>query len=168
MKSSGDNPAYSRDETSGERLDRNWNELLQELRVMQTGVQLLTGFLLTIPFQSRFEDLNGRQIALFLTLVVLASLTTIALLGVVQLHRTLFRQSRRDSLVAHADRIVRGTIVLIGALLLGVCVLIFDVTLGPVVAWLVGIALLVLAALAWGVYPNRVLAAHERTASSKE
>ena len=39
-----------RDETSAERMDRNWSELLQELRVTQTGVQLLSGFLLTLPF----------------------------------------------------------------------------------------------------------------------
>ena len=45
-------------ETYAERLDRNWNELLQELRVTQTGVQVLTGFLLTVPFSNRFEDLT--------------------------------------------------------------------------------------------------------------
>ena len=43
-----------RDESAADRLDRNWNELLQELRVMQTGVQILSGFLLTVPFQQRF------------------------------------------------------------------------------------------------------------------
>ncbi len=48
-----------RRETPTERLDRNWVELLQELRVVQTGVQLLTGFLLTLPFQSRFRELDG-------------------------------------------------------------------------------------------------------------
>ena len=44
-----------------ERLTRNWNELLQELRVTQTGVQILTGFLLTIPFTTRFPDLDALQ-----------------------------------------------------------------------------------------------------------
>ena len=47
-----------RGETEIERLDRNWNSLLQELRVVQTGVQLLTGFLLTLPFQQRFDILS--------------------------------------------------------------------------------------------------------------
>lgn len=46
--------AVARSETEAERLDRNWSSLLQELRVTQTGVQLLTGFLLTLPFQARF------------------------------------------------------------------------------------------------------------------
>lgn len=48
-----------RGETEIERLDRNWNSLLQELRVVQTGVQLLTGFLLTLPFQQRFDVLSA-------------------------------------------------------------------------------------------------------------
>ncbi len=48
-----------RDETEAQRLDRNWSSLLQELRVAQTGVQLLTGFLLILPFQPRFADLDG-------------------------------------------------------------------------------------------------------------
>ena len=50
-----------RHETPDERADRNWNELLQELRVSQTGVQLLAGFLVTLPFQSRFAELDSFQ-----------------------------------------------------------------------------------------------------------
>jgi len=50
-----------RGETEIERLGRNWNSLLRELRVVQTGVQLLTGFLLTLPFQQRFEVLNEQM-----------------------------------------------------------------------------------------------------------
>jgi hypothetical protein len=65
-----------RRETPAERSDRNWNELLQELRVTQTGVQILTGFLLTLPFQERFEDLDDHQRTLYLILVALAVLTT--------------------------------------------------------------------------------------------
>lgn len=56
-----DELAKQRDETPAERSDRNWHELLQELRVMQTGVQVLTGFLLTLPFQARFTDLDSYQ-----------------------------------------------------------------------------------------------------------
>jgi Family of unknown function (DUF6328) len=55
-----------RGETSLERLDRNWADLLQELRVVQTGVQLLTGFLLILPFQSRFEQLTTTQQTIYL------------------------------------------------------------------------------------------------------
>jgi hypothetical protein len=61
-----------RDETEAERLDRNWNDMLQELRVVQTGVQLLSGFLLTLPFTTRFGDIDVWQQRLYLTLVLLA------------------------------------------------------------------------------------------------
>ena len=65
-----------RNETREEQLDRNWAELLQELRVLQTGVQILAGFLLTLPFQERFEDLDSFQVNLYLANVVIAALTT--------------------------------------------------------------------------------------------
>jgi len=58
-----------RSETEVQRLDRNWLSLLQELRVVQTGVQLLTGFLLTLPFQQRFEILDTRMRAIYLATV---------------------------------------------------------------------------------------------------
>ena len=57
----------ARDETPMQRLDRNWADLLQELRVVQTGVQLLTGFLLTLPFQARFEQLSANEKTIYLT-----------------------------------------------------------------------------------------------------
>lgn len=56
----------ARSETPTMRLDRNWDDLLQELRVAQTGVQLLTGLLLTVPFRSRFLDLVPQQLAVYL------------------------------------------------------------------------------------------------------
>src|SRR5699024_8412941 len=55
-----------RHETKDERSDRNWGELLQELRVTQTGAQILTGFLLTVPFQSRFTELDDVQVTAYL------------------------------------------------------------------------------------------------------
>ncbi|MBK5250221.1 MAG: sodium:proton antiporter, partial [Actinomycetales bacterium] len=65
-----------RHETPAERSDRNWDELMQELRVTQTGTQILTGFLLTLPFQQRFTDLRPDQVRVYLVLVALAVLAT--------------------------------------------------------------------------------------------
>ena len=62
-----------RDETEAQRLDRNWSSLLQELRVAQTGVQLLTGFLLTLPFQQRFTQLDGVMRTVYLVTVAVRS-----------------------------------------------------------------------------------------------
>lgn len=66
----------ARHETTTQRLDRNWEALLQELRVVQTGVQLLTGFLLTLPFQQRFADLTDFEVAVYLVTVALSVVST--------------------------------------------------------------------------------------------
>ncbi|MGK3647284.1 DUF6328 family protein [Pseudarthrobacter enclensis] len=119
-----------RNETREEQLDRNWAELLQELRVLQTGVQILAGFLLTLPFQSRFEDLDEFQVNLYLANVVVAALTTAMILLPVSVHRRLFRKRLKETLVSSADgltKIALGGIALLSA---GTAALVFDVTAG--------------------------------------
>src|SRR5690606_28496311 len=105
-----------RDETPAERSDRNWVELLQELRVMQTGVQVLTGFLLTLPFQARFTELDGFQIGLYLILVVLSVLATGLLIAPVSVHRMVFGRGLKRSLVETADRLAVAALVLVAVL----------------------------------------------------
>ena len=73
-----------------QRRDRNWADLLRELRVIQTGVQLLTGFLLTLPFQSRFEQLTHFQQVVHLVTLSAAVISTGFLIAPVSLHRFLF------------------------------------------------------------------------------
>src|SRR6478752_8344398 len=80
------------DETPTQRADRNWDELLQELRVAQTGVQVLTGFLLTLPFQARFTHLDAVQQATYLTAVVLGVVSIALLIAPLSSHRLLFHQ----------------------------------------------------------------------------
>lgn len=70
----GDLVVAGRNETDAERVDRNWNELLQELRVAQTGVQILSGFRLTLPFQQRFTALSQLYKVVFLIALVLATI----------------------------------------------------------------------------------------------
>ena len=84
-----------RDETPLERLDRNWDELLQELRVTQTGVQILTAFLLTVPFTNGFSQLDGFQRDCYLVVLCGSVLTTALLMAPVAYHRVLFRQRQR-------------------------------------------------------------------------
>src|SRR5256885_7464608 len=84
-----------RGETELQRLDRNWAELLQELRVVQTGVQLLTGFLLTLPFQQAFANLSNAQQGIYLAVVGLSAMSTALLIAPVALHPALFRRHAR-------------------------------------------------------------------------
>lgn len=119
-----------RDETPIERLDRNWGDLLQELRVVQTGVQLLTGFLLTLPFQQKFSTLTDRERGVYLAAVVASLLATGFLQAPVSVHRALFRQHRRKETVLLAHRLSIAGIVFLGCATVNVTLLIFDVLVG--------------------------------------
>lgn len=92
-----------RDESEAERNDRNLAELLQELRVAGLGVQVLFGFLLSLPFTTRFTRLNQGQRDLYLACLVLAAVATALLLGPVAYHRLVFRRGQKESLVRSAS-----------------------------------------------------------------
>lgn len=144
---------YEREETESERLDRNWAELLQELRVAQTGTQILTGFLLTIAFQQRFTDLDGYQVTLYVALVIVAAVTTVLGLAPVSLHRRLFRQRAKDRIVILANRILQYTIVGVAVVLTGTLALILDVVIGRAAGIAAGIASVVALAIVWFLLP---------------
>lgn len=116
-----------RGETPLQRLDRNWGDLLQELRVVQTGVQLLTGFLLTLPFQTRFEKLTTVQQDTYLCTLVASVIATGLLIAPVSIHRWLFRQHERKAMVAAAHRLALAGITFLGLAVVGVVLLIFEV-----------------------------------------
>ncbi len=142
-----------RNESEAERLDRNWNELLQELRVLQTGTQILTGFLLTVAFQSRFEDLNDFQVDVYLVLIALASLTTALGLAPVSLHRWLFRKRAKDAIVRIGHGFLQAALVGIALTISGVSLLIFDVVWTRTAGVVAAAGTLVVILLAWVVIP---------------
>ncbi len=90
-------------ETEAERDDRNLIELLQELRVAGLGVQVLFGFLLSIPFTTKFVQLNHAQRGLYVVSLLLAAISTALLLAPVAYHRVVFRQHRKEQLVKDAN-----------------------------------------------------------------
>src|SRR5260370_2777973 len=103
-----------RGETEVQRLDRNWNSLLQELRVVQTGVQLLTGFLLTLPFQQRFDVLGDDMRVVYLATVGCSVAATLLLFAPAGMHRLLFRRHRIAVLVSAAHRCAYAGVLLLG------------------------------------------------------
>lgn len=149
-----------RNETPAERSDRNWVELLQELRVAQTGIQILTGFLLTLPFQPAFAELDSFQRATYLSLVVLACLSTASLLAPVSLHRFLFQRHLKEELVRSADRIARVGLLLVGLVVAGTALLIFDVVLNRGAGLVVAGSILAALVLFWAVLPWRAIRRH--------
>jgi hypothetical protein len=142
-----------RDETETDRLERNWSELLQELRVTQTGTQILTGFLLTLAFQPRFADLDQFQIDVYLVLVVLAALTTALALAPVSLHRYLFREGAKAQIVRITNVIVKATLAGVALVLTGTVMLIFDVVVGIAAGFIAGGATLAVILAVWIVLP---------------
>lgn len=116
-----------RDETEEERLDRKFDDLLQELRVMQTGAQLTAGFLLTLPFQQKFASLDDFQVGLYLALVLLAALSTAMVMGPVAIHRHLSGRHVKERVVSSAHRIVYGVLACLALLVAGMVLLVWDV-----------------------------------------
>ena len=130
--------AGARSETETQRLDRNWLSLLQELRVVQTGVQLLTGFLLTLPFQPRFDGLSTTMRMVYLATVGCSVAATVLLEAPVAMHRLLFRRHRTQFLVSAAHRFAYSGLLLMGLALIGVTVIIFGAVAGPPVGAIAG------------------------------
>jgi len=149
-------PTDDRRETFTERMDRNWDELLQELRVTQTGAQILTGFLLTIPFQQRFEDLDDYQHDVYLVLVLLAVLATALIVAPVAIHRALFRRRLKRELVTIGSWFARAGLLVLALVLSGSAMLLFDVVLSRAAGRWVGLGCLVVMAIAWWVLPKIV------------
>jgi hypothetical protein len=142
-----------RDESPSERADRNWIEVLQELRVMQTGTQILTGFLLALAFQPAFGDLSDAQRGIYLALVVLSALTSIVALAPVALHRVLFRQRAKRQVVAYGHAALITSLLTVSVLLVGVVGFVFDVVVDAGAATVAVIALGLVVVALWIVAP---------------
>lgn len=151
-----------RDETPAERLDRNWTELLAELRVSQPGVQVLAGFLLTLPFQARFADLPSWLVGVYLLASVLGVLAAGFMVAPVSLHRALFRQGAKGPLVTASDWLTKIGLVCLGVTMVLVLVIVFGMVAGQfaaiVTAVVAGIGFLLL----WLLLPFGLALHHRR------
>ena len=101
-------------ETEAERADRNVIELLNELRVVGIGIQVLFGFLLTIPFDNRFTKLDPAQRGVYLATVTLAAVSIALLVAPVAYHRLLFRRHEKESLVRVTNVLAIAGLVTVG------------------------------------------------------
>jgi thiosulfate reductase cytochrome b subunit len=138
-----------KNEDEHERLTRNFNELLQELRVTQTGVQILTGFLLTLPFTDRFRTLDTLQKSVYLGVLVGSVVATGLIIAPVAFHRTLFRQGQRPWLVRNANRAARGGLLALALTTSGVVWLVFDLVTNRTAAHVAGLLSLLFFAGLW-------------------
>ena len=148
-----DSQPYTRDETEAERLDRNFGEQLQELRIAQAGVQILFAFLLTIPFQQRFTTLTDIQRTIYVTTLLSVAVSTLVFMAPVAMHRMLFREGLKDFVVRHTDTLIGMGLVFLVVGIVGGVVLVLDVLLSHTTAFWLGGAITLLAVGLWLVLP---------------
>jgi hypothetical protein len=139
---------YRRDEEDeGERLDRHWNELLQELRLAQTGTQILFAFLLSIAFTNRFQDADAFTHDVFAGTLIASALAMALFLAPVSFHRIVFQRQLRDRMIPIAHHLTSAGLAFLlvaigGGVLLAIDVVlsrtIAIITVAVVVAWFVG------------------------------
>lgn len=149
----GDGPARGRDESPEERADRRWVELLQEVRVAQTGVQILFGFLLTVVFQPRFSELSDTDSNIYLATVVLGAVTTGALIAPVSFHRMVTGRQLKPQMVVWASRLTVVGLVFLLCTMASALLLILRVALHNAVALWIVAGLVVWFVLCWFVLP---------------
>ncbi|MFL4902296.1 DUF6328 family protein [Streptomyces sp. MMS24-I2-30] len=129
-----------RDESDEQRADRMWSELIQEVRVAQTGVQILFGFLLTVVFSAKYDDLADADQAIYTVTVVLGACATGALIGPVSLHRIVAGRRVKPRAVRWASRLTFVGLFLLLATMTASLLLILRVAAnGTAVVWLVAV-----------------------------
>ena len=142
-----------REESRAERDDRNLAELLQELRVAGLGVQVLFGFLLSLPFTTVFKQLSGGEHDLYLTCLVLAAVATALLLGPVAYHRLVFRQGQKENLVRAANIMAILGLITVGLAVSASVLLVTGFVAGYVTGTVIAALVLVMFGLLWFAYP---------------
>ena len=141
------------EESKGERLDRELMELLQELRVVITGVQILLAFLLTAPFQQRFANLPGSLRNAFFAAIVCATLATALLLAPTAQHRLRWRARDKERLLRTGNQLaIAGTVFLAAAIVLAVYVVTNVLFTTDLALW-TALAFIVVFAGLWYVLP---------------
>jgi hypothetical protein len=151
MMSSGSEDPH--DESAAERADRNLGELLQDLRVAGLGVQVLFGFLLSLPFTSRFTRLSGGQRDLYLACLVLAAVATALLLGPVAYHRLVFRRGEKESLVRAASVMAIAGLVTVGLAVSAAVLLVASFVTSGLAAGLITALIACMFGLLWFAFP---------------
>jgi uncharacterized protein DUF6328 len=142
-----------RNETALERCDRNLVELLQEVRVVQTGVQVLFAFLLTAPLAARFPQLTSFQRLDYFATLLAAGAAAVLLIAPTAHHRILFRLGDKEHLVAVANRLTLAGLACVAVAMIGALLFVTDLMFGPVVTVVTGTAAAAGCAWWWCVGP---------------
>jgi hypothetical protein len=146
-------PGDTRDESTAERDDRNLAELEQELRIAGLGVQVLFGFLLSLPFTVKFVKLSHAQRDLYLACLVLSAVATALLLGPVAYHRLVFRRRQKEALVRAASVMAILGLATVGLAVSSAVLLVSSFVTTAVPAWIITASVVVMFAGLWFAFP---------------
>ncbi|WP_086558813.1 DUF6328 family protein [Streptomyces africanus] len=149
-------PCTARGETPLQRADRNFVELLQELRVTQTGVQILFAFLLSLAFTSRFTSLDTVQRVTYVITLLLAVLAAALFTAPAALHRSLFQQGAKPRIVQVSSRLATTGLVVLVFAFSGSVLLVVDVTTGRAGGIAASAATFLVCVGLWGLLPRLV------------
>jgi Family of unknown function (DUF6328) len=144
-----------RDESEGERLDRNLAELLQELRVALPGVQVLFAFLLAVPFQQNFSQITGFQEKVYFVTLLCTAISAALLISPTAYHRLTFHQQQKKELVFLSNRLTIAGMAFLALAMTGAVMLITDVLFGSVATVVFSAAVLAMFVALWGLLPLR-------------
>jgi Family of unknown function (DUF6328) len=145
--------AAGRNETEAQRLDRNYGELLQELRVAQVGVQILFASMLTVAFTPQFGSISSLQRGTYVVTLLAAAAATALLIGPVAFHRIVFRHNQKDDLVRVSHRLALAGLACLAVALVGVVLLILEQVLGQTPALWYALGVAAVFVLIWLVVP---------------
>jgi hypothetical protein len=155
-------PESGRNETEQERVDRNLQEMLGELRVALPGVQVLFAFLLVVPFNQRFGEVTSFQKAMYFVTLMFTTASAICLIAPSVHHRIEFRHQHKDQIVKTGNRIVIAGLALLAVAMTGAVLFITDVLYSPATTVVVAAVLALAFSLLWFALPLRRLAARRR------
>lgn len=144
-----------RDESEGERLDRNLGELLQELRVALPGVQVLFAFLLAVPFQQNFTQITPFEKKVYFATLLCTAMSAALLIAPSSYHRLTFHLQQKHDLVFLANRFTIAGLTFLALAMTGAIILVTDVLFGGVATVVTGVAAAATFATLWYALPLR-------------
>jgi high-affinity Fe2+/Pb2+ permease len=151
-------PESGREETQQERVDRNLQEMLGELRVALPGVQVLFAFLLVVPFNQRFADVTSLQRTIYFVTLMFATASAMCLIAPSVHHRIEFRRQDKENIVGTGNRIVIAGLTLLAVAMTGAVLFVTDVLYGGTTTVIVGAGVALGFAVIWYSLPLRRIA----------
>jgi Family of unknown function (DUF6328) len=152
-------PTTGRDETEEERVDRNLQEFLGELRVALPGVQVLFAFLLVVPFNQRFADITDFQQTVYFVTLLFTAAASVCLIAPTAQHRVEFRAQHKEQILLMANRLAIVGLGCLAVAMTGAILLITDLLYGSTTTVIVTIPVGLTFALLWYLIPAQRLIA---------